>query len=132
MTPNEMIKGRELETAAVGLEVAAIIGTTQSGCPGLHQVRGLLLVAVEVHGERGEYGDEPPGHQEYPADLSGRYRSVHQGANRCHQMGDGVGADDRLEPRRHGPWVHEDVAREREGEQDQEARHHDRVRRPQN
>jgi hypothetical protein len=47
-----------------------------------------FLVTVRVHGERREHGDEYPGSQEHPADLTGRCRSVHQAAHRRYQVSD--------------------------------------------
>src|SRR6516162_7988173 len=70
------------------------------------------LVAVQEDGERCEDGGECCGWQEHPANLPSRHRALHhQAACGCHQVGNGVDANERLKPSRHGLWIHEDVAR---------------------
>jgi mannosyl-3-phosphoglycerate synthase len=88
-------------------------------------------VAVATHGDGREHDDERRARQEYPTHLSHRSGAVHQAADRCHEMGDRVDVDDRLEPGWHGPGIDEDVAGTGEREQHHDAQLGDRLRRTQ-
>src|SRR6266545_111961 len=76
----------------------------------------LALAAVEVHGQRREDCDQQRGCEQDPGDLAGGSGAGHEAALGGDEMADGVDVDEGAQPARHRGGIDEDVAGERQRE----------------